>query len=161
MGNLKIMKIIKADSSYKNIVLDLLEDHRDACVFVSDLNYSASSSLISEFSSEMFDRIIFSKDSAIFLALDGEEGVALAIVHKIPQIREGIYVAEIEEMFVLEKYRGQGISKKIILSIVDWAIDQGVSDIRLESSNSFEQRRDFYVKMGFREYGKNYIKKLV
>ncbi len=155
------MKIIKADNSHKDIVLDLLENHRDSCVFVDNLNYVINPSLVSEFSAEVFDKIIFSKESAVFLALEEGKSIAIAIVHKIPQIREGIYVAEIEEMFVLEKYRGRGIAKKLVLSIVDWSITQGISDIRLESNNSFQERRDFYEKMGFKEQGKNYIKKLV
>ena len=155
------MKIIKANNSHKDIVLDLLENHRDSCMFVDNLNYVINPSLVSEFSAEVFDKIIYSTESAIFLALEEEKSVGIAIVHKIPQIREGMYVAEIEEMFVLEKYRGRGIAKKLIFSIVDWSITQGISDIRLESNNSFKQRRDFYKKMGFREYGKNYIKKLM
>jgi len=58
---------------------------------------------------------------------------------------------EIDNFFVDEERRGQGIGKKLLSYLVVIAINNHVVNITLEVRNSNEIARNLYKKFGFRE----------
>lgn len=58
---------------------------------------------------------------------------------------------EIENIFVLEKYRGQGIGNRLMAYLVSVAIENRVINITLEVRENNEVAKNLYKKFGFRE----------
>ncbi len=58
---------------------------------------------------------------------------------------------EIDNISVLEEYRGQGIGTKLMAHLVGLAIDARVENITLEVRISNEIARNLYKKFGFHE----------
>lgn len=58
---------------------------------------------------------------------------------------------EIDNLFVNEDMRGNGIGKKLMSYLVSIAIDSHVVNITLEVRNSNEIARNLYKSFGFRE----------
>ena len=58
---------------------------------------------------------------------------------------------EIDQFFVDENFRKQGIGKKIMSYLIAVAIDKHVVNITLEVRKSNEIARNLYKKFGFRE----------
>ena len=104
----------------------------------------------------LFDKIINSPNSAIFLAIENQKAIGIVTIHKIPQIRKGTYCGEIEEMFVIPEYQGKGTALHLLNTCINWAKQQNINIIRLESSNDLQRAHGFYEKSGFRFYGRAY-----
>ena len=60
--------------------------------------------------------------------------------------------AELDNMFVLEKYRGKGVGKILYKEFVDWCKSKGVQLLRVEASAGNEDAIEFYRKCGFKDY---------
>jgi ribosomal protein S18 acetylase RimI-like enzyme len=59
------------------------------------------------------------------------------------------HVGEIDSLFILAEYRGQGLGEILVANSVRWLNEEGVSRIFLEVSAGNEQVFDFYAKFGF------------
>ena len=55
-------------------------------------------------------------------------------------------------MYVVPEYRGQGINKKIMDVLKDWAIAQNITEFRLEVYNDNASAIKAYEKFGFSRY---------
>ncbi|MFH2109021.1 MAG: GNAT family N-acetyltransferase [Patescibacteria group bacterium] len=154
------MKVIKADKSHKNHVLRLLDDFRTACMAIINPAKNSVSTTAKETGGDLFDQVIVSSNSVIFLAVEKHKYAGIATIHKIPQIRKGGYCAEIEEMFVEPEFQGKGVAQLLIDAIVKWAKKENINTVRLESSNELKRAHGFYEKAGFRFYGRAYEKRL-
>lgn len=53
-------------------------------------------------------------------------------------------------MFVKPKYRGQGINRKILDKLIDWAKAQSISEVRLEVYEENTIAKRAYLKAGFK-----------
>lgn len=155
------VKIIKTEQIHKDHVLTLLDDFRTACMDIYDPTKKHISTSAKEFGGDLFDKVITSQDTAIFLASIDNEYVGIVSVYKIPQIRKGEYIAEIEEMYVDPKFQGKDISQLLVDTVVSWAKEQRCNAIRLESANALTRAHGFYEKAGFTLYARAYIKELI
>ena len=61
--------------------------------------------------------------------------------------------AEIKRVFVLDDYRGQGLSNRIMLFLESELQDRGVSLFRLETGIKQPQALGLYRKLGYKECG--------
>ena len=69
--------------------------------------------------------------------------------------------AVIEDMIVDEKYRGQGLGKKILLDLLRWAKENGVEMVELTSGSHRMAANELYKKVGFQLHPTNhYLLKL-
>ncbi|MDP3964144.1 MAG: GNAT family N-acetyltransferase [bacterium] len=109
---------------------------------------------------ELFDHVLASPDSAIFLAQEKNSYIGILTIYKIPQIRKGGYCAEIEEMFVKKSRQGKGVSQRLLAAAIQWARKENIDSIRLESSAELKRAHAFYTKAGFTPYGQAFIKHL-
>src|SRR6187401_1576986 len=55
-------------------------------------------------------------------------------------------------MYVVPEYRGQGINKKIMDVLKDWAVSQNITEFRLEVYNDNASAIKAYEKFGFSRY---------
>lgn len=60
--------------------------------------------------------------------------------------------AELESMFVLDEYRGQGVGKKLYETFVDWCKQKGVGRLRVIASCQNISGINFYRKNSFLDY---------
>jgi len=153
-----IMEIIKADKSHKDHVLRLLDNFITFYNETTNPERALISTIAKESGGPMFDTIVDSSKSAIFLVKDEGDYIGIATVYKIPQIRHGKYCAEIEEMYIEPKFHGKGVAKILINAIIEWAKENGLRSVRLESSNELKRAHSFYEKTGFKFYGRAYQK---
>jgi len=56
---------------------------------------------------------------------------------------------EIKRMFVQKKFRGTGLSKKILQELEQWAIEKGYAYSILETSIHFQTARGLYTSNGY------------
>jgi len=62
----------------------------------------------------------------------------------------------LEDVFVHEPYRGRGNGERMVKAVVKEAQRQGCYKLVGTSRYSRKQVHDFYKKLGFREYGKEF-----
>ena len=55
-------------------------------------------------------------------------------------------------MFVLEEYRGKGIGKKLMETMMDAFKEKGINNFELYALNNNENALKFYEKLGFKKY---------
>lgn len=89
----------------------------------------------------------------VYVALDKDNVVGyLAGTTNI----QGSYVtkslAEIDNMFVLEKYRKYGIGSKLINKFKEYCLQNKIEEIKVTASVKNKNAIDFYKKNGFNEF---------
>jgi len=62
----------------------------------------------------------------------------------------------IEDVFVEEEARGKGIGTQLIKKVIDTAINTGCYKIICTSRYGKENVHDMYVKLGFKDHGKEF-----
>ena len=63
------------------------------------------------------------------------------------------YYAEIKRVFVLENFRGRGLSRQIMQALEDELRNRGVTLFRLETGIKQPEALGLYRKLGYRERG--------
>lgn len=147
------MKVIQANSSHKEVVIDLLDEFVSICHKIIKTGETVPKR--DNYGNPVFDNVINSPHSAIFLAQDEDNFVGILTIHIISLIRKWNYkYAEIEEMFVQEKYQWSEVASKLMKSAKDWAESNDIISIQLKSHNLLKRAHSFYGKHWFESYGK-------
>jgi len=60
--------------------------------------------------------------------------------------------AELDSMFVEEKYRNQGIGKQLGLEFIEWCKQKKIDYIAVRASEKNKAGMDFYKQIGFKDY---------
>ena len=68
-------------------------------------------------------------------------------------MRDDGHYAEIKRVFVLDPYRGQGLSRRIMEYLEDRLRQRGIELFRLETGIRQPQALGLYRKLGYRERG--------
>ena len=63
-----------------------------------------------------------------------------------------VQLGTINNLFVLEEYRGKGIGKKLMETMMDAFKEKGINNFELYALNNNEDALKFYEKLGFRKY---------
>lgn len=69
-------------------------------------------------------------------------------------------LAELENFFIDEGHRRQGIGKKLLQEFKNECIEQGIEEIKVIASAKNTKAREFYQNNGFEEFEVNYKIKL-
>ena len=95
-----------------------------------------------------------SDDSCVFVAAIYDEivGYLIGNVAESASYRKLDKFGELENMFVLEKYRNLKIGSKLVAMFIDWCKIKNIKRIRTEASAANKKAIDFYKKNGFEEY---------
>jgi GNAT superfamily N-acetyltransferase len=95
---------------------------------------------------------IKNKNSFAAIAEVGGEPVGY-IVGSIKKLHyRTIRIAEIENMFVLEKFRSKGIGSKLVSAFKKWCYQNKVRKLHVGAIVLNKRAINFYKKQGFREY---------
>ena len=129
------MKITALDSYSK----DAQELLRLSDAYLEDLYPSESNHLASI--AELSDH------STVFLGIyDGENILGCGAVRVMED--DGQY-GELKRVFIKEAYRGQGLSKQLIIALESFLIDRSISVIRLETGIHQIQALGLYKQLGY------------
>jgi putative acetyltransferase len=82
---------------------------------------------------------------AIFMAM--QEGVAVGTCSLLP-MKDGAF--EVAKMTVAEKCRGQGIGKRLLSHVIDYAEGMGTRRLYLETNSKLVNAIHVYESLGFR-----------
>ena len=83
-------------------------------------------------------------DVTVWIARDNGRAIGCGALK-----RHDSRIAEVKRMFTHEKYRGQGVGRRILGEIVNAALDQGIEDLVLETGDRHHAAWAIYEKAGF------------
>jgi len=154
-----MIKVRQATKEDKEIVLNILDDFRTVCRSIINPEGKEICTEAKRFGSPIFSEVIDTpKNGAVFLAFDDLKCIGAISIYRVPQIRRGVFRAEIEEMYAEPAYHGKGVGTMLMQRAEKWAKDNNISTIQLISNFALKRAHSFYKKMGFIETSKSFEK---
>ena len=106
---------------------------------------------LSQTGKEYFEDLI--NDEYVIVAVDNETVIGyLAASINEKTSYSLIQYGEINNMFIDEKYRKQGIGKILIDNFKEYCIDNGIQNLKVVASFKNKDAQKFYKKLGFNEF---------
>ncbi len=104
--------------------------------------------------SKYFKDAITKEDSCVFVVEDGGKVVGYLAGGEcsVEDYRKLSKVAELNDMLVLEEFRGKGVGKMLYSAFVDWCRKRGVKRVRVEATAQNKEAIEFYRKVGIKDY---------
>ena len=101
----------------------------------------------------------------VFVAREGEATIGFVHVSIRVDYVEGSTtspVGFVEGIFVMEGYRGQGVSRQLVEAAGDWSLSKGCHELASDTELNNTDSQAFHERIGFREAGRTitYIKNL-
>jgi GNAT superfamily N-acetyltransferase len=85
---------------------------------------------------------------AVWVALDGDEVVGTVAMRRI-----GDREAELKRMYLVPRWRGHGLGRRLLEVALDWARRERIRAVRLDTSERMETAQRLYEAAGFRRAG--------
>jgi GNAT superfamily N-acetyltransferase len=85
-------------------------------------------------------------DGRLLLALEGKEAAGLACMRRIR-----MDIGEIKRMYVRQEFRGRGIGRQLVDSLIQEARTIGYPKVRLDSTRFMVEAHALYRSVGFKE----------
>ena len=103
---------------------------------------------------EYFKESIESDTKIALVAEDNDEiiGYIVGGIEEVSDYRNITNICEVENMWVDEKYRSQGIGKQFMDKLEIWAREKGINRMRAITSYKNEKAIKFYKREGYSEY---------
>lgn len=101
---------------------------------------------------DYFTKKIKSKDSFVAVAISDKEIVGYICCSLYISPISSIVKAELENMFVLEEFRGKKIGSALANKFFSWSKKQKITNILVTASANNLSGTSFYKKMGFNEF---------
>jgi len=94
------------------------------------------------------------KNGVVFLAEDAKNPIGYAVIGLVEaeSYRNIKVVAELEEIFVSEKYRSVGVGRRLVEEFFLWAKENNAEKTSVVVSAANLRTIDFYRHMGFLDY---------
>jgi diamine N-acetyltransferase len=105
---------------------------------------------------EYFTKCITEDDGCVFVACINDKIIgylAGGLVDKIEPYRVPLKSTELENMFVIDKYRDKGIGSQLYQAFVGWSKSKGANRLRVSACAQNLEGINFYRKNGFIDYG--------
>lgn len=100
------------------------------------------------------------RDDVVFLLAEVNRNIhGLAMGYLTPKVFDGEYRMMLEELFVKQESRQEGIGTKLLKSIETEAVNKGVRLIKLTTGTKLKAN-EFYMKHGYEYFENAYRKKL-
>ncbi len=100
-----------------------------------------------------FDEKLSNPNKALFVAEFGKEIVGVLLIEMMSSPDDPIFrprtYAYLDEIAVVEKYRGRGIGQALMAKARAWALAQGASEIELNVWQVNVQAIQFYERLGY------------
>lgn len=106
-----------------------------------------------------FAKVLNHKLSFIFVAEDKEKLVGFITFQARYVIRHKQPIGQIEELFIKEKFRKQGIGKALIQEAEKVAVKLGCHSVCVESGYQHRPAHKFYQHMDYKKSGNYFLKK--
>ena len=135
-----------------NLLTDLIQDERIKYNSNINENYKVEN---------FYDKYINNEDVCILVAKDKD--TILGYVYGFIQDNGNLFnksIAQMDALFVKEKYRGNGIAKKLIDNFIKWSHRKGASYAELSVCKDNIDALNLYKKEGF-EVDKLYLRKVL
>jgi len=140
--------------------------HLNTALFLHDYEFDKTLDFAwpdSKYGRDYFEKSITRDGSCTLVALENEVivGYMIAGLPETPDyVRKDIKFVELENTFIVEDYRRQGIGEKMYAEVEKWGRGKGAKMMKIEASYDNEKARNFYKKMGLREAGITFHKEL-
>ncbi|MFL6010399.1 MAG: GNAT family N-acetyltransferase [Gaiellaceae bacterium] len=82
--------------------------------------------------------------AALWVAVDGDRVVGSVAMREL-----GDGAAELKRMYLRPDARGQGLGKRLLVTALDWAREQGARTVRLDTSERMVAAQRLYEANGF------------
>lgn len=94
------------------------------------------------------------QQGTVWVATDGTDviGYLAGHVSKGPIYRTLESVAEIQNMLVVDAYRGQGVGSKLVEQFCAWCAEQGIAQITIDALAANPEAVEFYRGLRFVDY---------
>lgn len=89
---------------------------------------------------------IYTNRSRFWLAVMGDEVIGMAAIAEVDA-----NAALLRRMFVAQAYHGKEIGKRLLVTALSFAEDQGYQTIHLDTHSGMKRAHAFYEKHGFRQ----------
>ena len=99
---------------------------------------------------DFYDSCIGSRDRRAYLAYDGGKCVGQMVMHK-----DWNGYAYIDDIYIAQDRRGQGLGTALINRATEWARSKGLQGLTLETQDNNLLACRFYIKKGFQIGGVN------
>ncbi len=108
--------------------------------------------------SEILKNNIASKSIKVFILdkNDGNKEIARAYLYLIKNDLYDQPYGLVEDVFVDENHRSNGLGNKILLAIIKEAKDNNCYKLLAQSRHDNKKIHDWYSKLGFENYGLNF-----
>jgi GNAT superfamily N-acetyltransferase len=101
---------------------------------------------------EIFAQVVRHPEAAVFVAVAGPRVIGYLAMSQRPQIRLAGRAANIDELVVDERHRGQGVGTALLATALNHARDLACTRVDLTTTRSrTSYRRGFYIEHGFKE----------
>jgi GNAT superfamily N-acetyltransferase len=123
----------------------LISDASSVSRLSEQLGYS-----LSENTGDNIKNILALTDHIAFVAIDDKEVVGWVHAFKTTTIESSPFI-ELAGLVVDEKYRGNGIGKKLVEYVKQWCAGKKISLLRARSNVKRKEAHKFYLDLGFTE----------
>ncbi len=117
---------------------------RDLSLLIRELRSNVEETSVT---AENIQEVLDDKNAVLMVAKDNERIIGMAALYILPKL--GKRNSIVEDVFVLEEYRGQGIGEKLMLALIDEARKRKATSISLTSRPSRIVAHKLYEKLGF------------
>jgi GNAT superfamily N-acetyltransferase len=101
---------------------------------------------------ETFAQVVRHPEAAVFVAVEGLRVIGFLAMSQRPQIRLGGRAANIDELVVEERRRGEGIGTALLEAAIAYARGLGCKRVDLNTARARQSyQRGYYVAHGFSE----------
>lgn len=123
-------------------------------VFVGDGRYKSKEN-------DSFAEVLRSDKNFVYVVEDGEGNLVGFVTFSVRTVvRYPRPIAEMDELYVTPAFRGKGIGRKLIETILAKAAELGCHRMFIESHYGHDVAHKVYEKMQFTNYGYHFIKDL-
>ncbi len=103
-----------------------------------------------------YKRYIEGDSNTVFLSYIGQNSVALAnVTHQVikrDRYRVGREFVLLDNLFVSEQYRRQGVASALFKHVQNWSLSRGVRNLEIQVYANNIAAQEFYKSLGFSTY---------
>lgn len=109
---------------------------------------------------DSFLALLDTPDACLHLALHVDELVGFVMFSLRSVFRYPRPIVEVEELFVSQGYRRQGVARELMKRVSGWAEERGAYGVFLASDSRRADAHRFYESLGYEPYGTHFRRML-
>jgi GNAT superfamily N-acetyltransferase len=101
-----------------------------------------------------------SRFDIVLVAVSGKKIMGFTSLHLMPLIHENGYICRITALVVDRDSRRKGVGMALVRKAETYAVKKGAVKVEITSADRRKEAHAFYLRLGYREYRKRFLKKL-